>query len=98
MSDRPAPKFQVGEEVVYLSEARRPGKWLDGVIAEAKYAANGWTGTKSGKMYPPGWKYRFVGQAWSPETHIRKRPKFDRADQSFTELLQSIQQPNKVKA
>lgn len=99
MSDRPAPKFQVGEEVVIV------GSRGEHFFGEAVVQAIDWgEGTTEPNFYTnwyEGWVYvvspnpRDNGKPWT-ERALRK--KHLPSTQSFAELLQSIQQPNKVKA
>lgn len=84
MSDRPAPKFQVGEEVIVAPVDSQP-----------------WSAIVMRRDLSDGARSRWVyqctpdGARWA-ESVLRKRPQL--STQSFTELLQSTQQPNKVKA
>lgn len=102
MSDRPAPKFQVGEEVLYATNITRSYRSFMGFSwSRARYAHQTGEGmvTAVGTFseWPGHLLYKLdTSPHWYTEQSLRK--KYRPSTQSFTELLQSIQQPNKVKA
>ena len=82
-----SPKFQVGDEVIFLSVKVSPGEWLDSVIEEVRFSATGFK-HKSGGISPPGYLYYLRGYSCAIEKNIRKKHK--PSDQSFDQIIQSI--------
>lgn len=98
MSDRPL--FSVGEEVIYVTTVMCSYRSLFGFSWFTKRYAHK---SGEGKIIDVGTCFEWPGELlykldtspdWYTEASLRKKPK--PSTQSFTELLQSIQQPERA--